>query len=98
MTSIEVLVAASLLVMERTAPIASASRIAVPAMSPTRRQLHRWIDTGWGGDGSRPTNSAWRSRPWALSMRWSCEGRASPRAAANPSVISSTVNCPRARW
>jgi hypothetical protein len=73
------------------------ARNAVPAMSPTRRMVQRWIDTGWGGLGSSRRNSACRSRPWALSIRRSWDGRASPRAAANPSVISSTVNWPRAR-
>ena len=37
------------------------------------------------------------SRPWARSIQRSCDGRASPRAAAKPSVISSTENWRRAR-
>ena len=45
-TSIEVLAAASLLVVEISAATVSTSRTAVAPMSPTRRQLHRWIDTG----------------------------------------------------
>src|SRR4029450_2258271 len=43
---------------------ANTSSAATSARSPIRRGLHRWIDTGWGGVGSRRTNSACRARPW----------------------------------
>ena len=71
---------------------------ATSASRPIRRTLQRWIRIGCGGCGSRRTNSACRSRPRSRSIRRSWDGRASPRAAANPSVISSVLNWSRARW
>ena len=68
------------------------TRTIATAQSPIRRRLQRWIRIGCGGVGSSLVNSACRSRPWARSMCRSWEGMASPRAAANPSVISSTEN------
>ena len=76
---------------------AGSTRIAVTSATTTRRNVHRCTLIGRGRSGSRRRNSSWRSRPSARSARRSCEGRARPRAAANASDISSTVNCRSAR-
>ena len=96
--SSEVLTAAWLSKMYVGFRAARTSRARMAAHSPTRRALQRWIRIGRGGLGSSRMNSACRSRPWALSRWRSWEGMARPRAAANPSVISSTENWRRARW
>ena len=74
------------------APMTTTSAATSP-ISPTRRALHRWMGMGLGRLGSGRVNSPCRSRPWARSIRRSCDGNASPRAAANPSLISSMLNC-----
>jgi hypothetical protein len=76
----------------------STSSTATSAKSPIRRGLHRWILTGWGGLGSSRTNSPCRSRPWSRIIRRSWDGSASPRAAANASLISSAEKRSSARW
>jgi hypothetical protein len=73
------------------------SRSPASSANPTRRMLQRWIETGWGRWGSRSRNSACRSRPRSRSRWRSCEGMASPRVAANPSLISWAENWRRAR-
>ena len=73
--------------------IASATRTI--RARPNRRRLNRWLEMGAGRSGSRSRNSACTSRPWARIMWRSWDGMASPRVAANASVISSTENC---RW
>ncbi len=92
-----VLTATSLLSEDTMIAPRGSSSATTTAQSPTRRGLHRWMLIGRGGAGSSLTNSACRSRPFSRISRRSCDGNASPRAAANPSLISSTVNWRSAR-
>src|SRR5436309_52229 len=77
-----------LLTITRSATSATRS---TPAVLPTRRTLHRWMETG-RRSGARARNSPTRSRPSCLSMLRSCVGLATPRAAAKASAMSSSVN------
>ena len=69
---------------------------ATPAVRRTRRMLHRCSAIG-RRCGPSARNSSMRLRPSRFNAARSCDGLATPRAAAKASAISSSVKMRRAR-
>ena len=87
--------ASSLMSRPHAMPTRTVARSSVSTASPIRRMLQRWMAIGRGRPGRSSRNSACRSRPFSRMRLRSWDGMVSPRVAANPSVISSTVNWPQ---